>query len=451
MRPPLGLVLGALLGVARADRHLLPRQNTATPTASATGQPPAATSENTASPSAPGPAPNPTPTPNPGGGGGGGGGDDVTVTSTVLTTVGAAGTTQSITVTSTTTTFSTVFSTTTVTGDQPTATTTVFVTSTVFVDQKRKRAIDEGDRPSLAAPAHVSAAPTPPAADGSDGAATSPHVLVKRATKTETVTSTVSASRAAATVTATSYAVKSGVTTVVTQTDQPNAQTTVTTTNTLTVTSTRVSSLVEGTATEGPGGDGGASGGGDEGLSTGAKAGIGVGAAVGALALLGVAVLLCLRRRKGPKPVHDDFMGASEVPVGGSGPVSQPTPVGGYVAPSRSQHKPEGYRGMAMGDGRAGYANNLTPYGSAYTPYTPSRSTTLTQHHGTAGDNHLPRHPTPGGSSMASPVSPIAAELGHDSAAAAAWNNAGASEIDGQAVTGHDGGPVFEMPAQGYW
>ncbi|KAF4511982.1 hypothetical protein G6O67_001173 [Ophiocordyceps sinensis] len=141
-------------------------------------------------------------------------------------------------------------------------------------------------------------------------------------------------------------------------------------------------------------------------------------------------------------------MGASEVPVGGSGgrgpgsqPMSQSTAAGGYLGPSHSQHKPgataEGYRGTAMGDGRAGYANNLAPYGSAYTP-------------SQGGDNQLPHHPTPGDSSIISPVTPDTAELGNDSAAAAAWNNPGAAEIDGQPVMSHQSAPVYEMPTQRY-
>ncbi|KAM4057876.1 hypothetical protein HRG_009490 [Hirsutella rhossiliensis] len=476
MRLPLGLVLGALLGVARADVHLFARQNRAT-SASPPARPPVTSDDTPPATSAP-------VSPNPGPGAGGGGGGDVTITSTITVTSGAVSTTtQWTTVTSTTTTVSTVFSTATITGSitgsQATATSTVFETSTVPVDQNRRRALDPPTAPRLATPAQVEAVPTrAPVSSGTgddddddddDQDAPRLNLLAKRATSTQYVTSTASANRrVTATATATSFSLENSLTTiVVTQTDQPNARTTVTVTSTLAVTSTRVTSLVEGTPTEVPGSDGGsgasgASGASGDGLSTGAKAGIGVGAGIGALALIGAAALCFLRRRKSPKPVHDDFMGASEVPVGGPGGrgsgsqhMSESTSAGGYLAPSHSQHKPggsvEGYRGTAMGDGRAGYANNLTPYGAAYTP---SRNTTLSQQqqhrNSTAGDNQLPRHPTPGNSSIVSPLTPETAELGNDSAAAAAWNNPGAAEIDGQPVMSHHSGPVYEMPTQSY-
>ncbi|PHH67859.1 hypothetical protein CDD83_6373 [Cordyceps sp. RAO-2017] len=91
-----------------------------------------------------------------------------------------------------------------------------------------------------------------------------------------------------------------------------------------------------------------------------------------------------------------------------------------------------------MGDGRAGYANPA-PYGAAYAAYTPSRSTTTTtqqnRHSAVSGDQ-LPRHPTPGDSSLVSPMTDTA-ELG---------NEGGAAEIDGHAVMSHQSGPVYEMP-----
>jgi hypothetical protein len=386
--------------------------------------------------------------------GGGGGsspsaGSTSTVTQTTTVTGGGSGVTSKTTVYATVTTTvdvtHTEFTTKTVTSSNAdTATKTVYVTSTAIV-QKRDIIDSEQAQPRDALPAAVDAMPTGAVlealffrdeddhGDNAKRALELPNIvaragLEKRAVITvfDTVTVAGSGSTIVDTVSATTYKSVNHDTTItntITETDQVNAKTTVTVTSTLVVTSTSgspsVTTPTSGSSTSGSSGSSSSS---SSGLSTGAKAGIGVGAAVGGLALLGILVWLCVRsRRRDPKPDHDDFMGASEVPVGGPSRNSQSMsqtrrpPSGGnaFLAPGRSpvSHKtsPEGYRGTAMGDGRAGYAKP-EPYGAAYT--TPSTNTTnrsATLESGTVGSgtmtsnggaDYLPEHTHPGASEM---------------------------------------------------
>ncbi|KAL3951958.1 hypothetical protein ACCO45_013675 [Purpureocillium lilacinum] len=430
MRISLSLALG-LLGAAQAGQVAVRQNPSGTGGGAGTTPTPTPTTPSS-SPSPTTPSSTPPTT---------AGDTTVTVTRTV-TGSGGGDVTQATTLTTTVTTTvlitSTVFSTTTVTSSNAdTATKTVYETSTQW-------------RGAPGLQKHHQK-----------------HQLLKRATITDTVTVTEGGSGGSTvvnSVTKTIRSTKSDVTTstsIVTETEQANFKTTITVTSTLVVTSTSMSSgSVE---TETSTATGGASNGGDSsGLSTGAKAGIGVGAGIAGLAIIGAIIFFCLRRRRSPKPDHDDFMGASEVPVGPSHggssrtPMSESTAVGsgvgaaGYLAPGRNSVKhntsPEGYRGTAMGDGRAGYAKPQ-PYGAAYAQTSPNATMTSrnSQHLGDA----LPRHPTPGDS--VSPVSPNTAELGSDTnAAAARWNNPAASEIDSHQVTHPQSGPVYEMPGQPY-
>ncbi|KND93268.1 hypothetical protein TOPH_02025 [Tolypocladium ophioglossoides CBS 100239] len=472
MRLSLGLALGALLGAAQASRVLV-RQVTAPTASSAPSAPSSPSSQSSqSSPSLLPPStvtssqstPATTPPANTGGG-----------DTTVLVTRTVSGEVQTVTkfttivttVVSTVVVTSTDFSTTTVTSsDQATATKTVYETSTQFVNQKRS--LDPELAPRTAAPAAIDAAAT---------VGLQQHQLAKRATITQFTTVTVGSGSGGTTIVNTVVnTVKTVVTTdttttsVVTETDQANAKTTVTVTSTLVITSTRVTTGVVETSTGAPtGNNGGGSGSGSDsggsdsgGLSTGAKAGIGIGAGLGALAVVAAIAFFCMRRRRSPKPDHDDFIGASEVPVGGpasggsgsrrSRPMSESAPAAGFPAPGRAPVKqsvsPEGYRGTAMGDGRAGYAKPA-PFGSAYTQSPSNTMTQQSRNNAVAGDQ-LPRHPTPGDSSIASPTAPSTAELGSDGATAAKWHNSNAAEIDSHAVSSRGGGPVYEMPAQEY-
>ncbi|POR35897.1 Uncharacterized protein TPAR_03895 [Tolypocladium paradoxum] len=444
MRLSLGLALGVLLGAAQAGKS---SQSPTTPTSS----------RNTPTTT---PTPTTAPPPNTGGG-----------DTTVLVTRTVTGEVQTVTrlttvfttVTSTVVVTSTDFATTTVTSsDQATATKTVYETSTQFVNQKR--GLDLELSPRTAAPAAFdAAAPVPTKTGVHDGAiGLQNHHLAKRATITQFTTVTVGAGNGGTTivdsVVNTVKTVMTSATTttsVVTETYQANAKTTVTVTSTLVVTSTKVTTGVVETSTGTPISTPGANNGGSSdsgGLSTGAKAGIGVGAGLGALAIIGVIAFFCMRRRRSPKPDHDDFMGASEVPVGGpasggpgsrgSRPMSESAPAAGFLAagrvPVKQSVSPEGYRGTAMGDGRAGYAKPA-PFGSAYTQ---------NPRNNVVGGDQLPRHPTPGDSSVASPTTPSTAELGIDGATAARWHNSNAAEIDSQPVMSHHSGPVYEMPTQ---
>ncbi|PKK50392.1 hypothetical protein CI102_9431 [Trichoderma harzianum] len=113
-----------------------------------------------------------------------------------------------------------------------------------------------------------------------------------------------------------------------------------------------------------------------------------------------------------------------------------------FLAPGRTPVKPvapEGYRGTALGDGRAGYAKP-EPYGSAYTSSSPATTMANTVSP-VSFDNRAANVP---------PAHADAAELGNDNVNAAKWNNPEASEIDGNAVLSHQSGPVYEMPTQNY-
>ncbi|KAG5940412.1 hypothetical protein E4U59_002446 [Claviceps monticola] len=405
-------------------------------------------------------------------------------------------------VTSTTTVFSSLLVTVTVTTtdiatttvtsrDNETATKTVYVTSTQIVNAKR--AVEEdliyvGDGPAqVEAQATPVPAVLPPRADHSG--------LQRRALVTNFVTVTVGSGGGDSTVLVTATRViKSATTTLVhttsfvTETEQANAKTTLTTTATIILKLTQVSIGAVETSTSTPTGTPASSGNNgnkndgnnDSGLSTGAKAGIGAGVGVAALAAIGALAFCFIRRHRNPRPDPDDLLGpSSEVPVGvGStpGPRSRPMSQGlsstPGVAPRRSPMlpnvQPEGYRGTAMGDGRAGYAKPET-YGSSYGP---TRSaTTNTANSAWSHGDQLPSHPTPepNNSSLVSPVTarPDTAELGNDGAgakwvqteaaematdnpAAAKWHADDAHEIDGQAITSHQSGPVYEMPTETY-
>jgi hypothetical protein len=286
--------------------------------------------------------------------------------------------------------------------------------------------------------------------------------LAKRATITVTETTTAeSGDDVTITDTITRTAVATAtrstrVTDLVTETEQADASTTVTTTVTRTETSVSTG-ISEPTTAPGDGsGDGDNSdSGGSGGLSTGAKAGIGAGVGVAGLLIIGGLAWFCLRKRreKGSKHDFDTGFGASEVPVGGAAagagagaaaagrhstpPMSHSrNSVGNRLEPSLPNVAAEGYRGTAMGDGRAGYAKP-DPYGAAYSrpsnntmsPVSPltansrpaDRTSTL------ASGDHLPEHSTPsdmsggaafaaGGARHTSPSN--AAELGGDGSAA---------------------------------
>ncbi|KAI9147669.1 hypothetical protein HJFPF1_12699 [Paramyrothecium foliicola] len=474
MRLPWALLLGAIVGaqaqqiVERQDESSSapasePATSSAPPPETSSSAPPASTSSS------------------------GGDDDDDDVDTTVFQTVTVTNndveTVSSVTTvftTSTTTVVVTIteFETTTVTGNEETSTTTVIETSTHWVE---KRAIDLAPR-TLDADDGLAAAPALYTTIPHDFAAVAhplpgAHELAKRATVTQATTVTVDGDGDATTVLSTVrrqvITTEESSTTsvsVITSTVQANARTTVTTTSTLVVTSTSVSSGgirttdadPESSSDANPDNNSGSSGGG--GLSTGAKAGIGAGVGVAGLIIIGALIWFCVKRRRTTKAEHDDLIGASEVPVGGpvgSGHTPSTTAhhsaAAAFLAPNRTStkpsHSPEGYRGTAMGDGRAGFAKPA-PYGSAYagagavspvTAYSQptdyshqptDRSSTLVSH----SPDGLPEHPTP---------QSAVAEMdqgGH----AGRWHDANAAEIDSRPAMSHQSGPVYEMPSQSY-
>lgn len=472
MRLPLALALGALLGSAQASR-LVHRQDdggsetsgSASPGPDPTTKPPEETSS--------APPPNESDT-----------------TTTLTTTVTGEGdvqtttvsTTVGSTVVSTVKSTTTIYTTTTVTrSDSDVETSTVYTTVTTTGSGNAKRGFDN-------VPAPQTEPPTPRPTAGLNN-------FQKRETITEYVTVTDGGGTSTDTVTATiSQDVVSkslqviSVTSIDTVTKQANAKSTTTTTLTRTQTSVETGVTTETSETDLSNDDGN-----DDGLSTGAKAGIGAGVGVGALLIIGALIFFCMRRRRRPKADPDMMAGASEVPVGGPGsrggtgngsarPMSHNSSnAGAYLAAARppvSKTSPEGYRGTAMGDGRAGYAKP-NPYGSTY-----SRSTGTTGPPPSSGPDSLPEHPHPGGENVmtavggntVSPVSrnspgpgghvapvptpspqppqhgqhPMPVELGADNTAANKWHTDSAAEIDSQPVMSHQSGPVYEMPTESY-
>lgn len=429
--------------------------------------------------------------------------EDTTVFRTETVTDGNADTiTQRTTVRETSTftvvVISTEFSTSVVTEEGDTATRTIWETSTVIDnDNARRGFVDLGPRTlPIAVDAYATEAPVPTVTsedwnnlDMARNKMQRDNILEKRATVTEVRTVTVgddSETTVVDTVTQTIVTTRSTVrttTNVVTETEIEDAATTETVTSTLTVTSTAVSTGAQTTTGTSDGNNGNNDNGGDSnastddgGLSTGAKAGIGAGVGVGALLIIGAIAFFCMRRRRrGPKADPDALAGASEVPVGGpvggSPPMSHQTSThhaaaAGLLSPHGrappTKPSPEGYRGTAMGDGRAGYAKPA-PYGAAYAPQPSStasptnRSSTMNstspftpggQTVSSMGADSLPAHPVPGDQ-------PAAAELGNEGhAAGSRWHPAGgATEMDAAGV-GHQSSAmpqnVYEMPAQNY-
>lgn len=418
----------------------------------------------------------------------GGGGD---TTTTVTTTVsGEAGKdTTSFTTTTRVSTYTftdTKFVTATVTSrDQKTATTTVYETTTEVNNNARRWLEVEAERTAPfaeveAIPTDAGVQPTATAdsvnlemAKKRAGPAEPAAELAKRDTITVTETKTADGGEGS-TIVNTRTATKTTTTHVtttntLTQTDQADATTTSTVTSTITVTTGDVTTGV--TEPTGGSGDNGDNREASSGLSTGAKAGIGAGAGVAGLAIIGALAWFCLRKRsRGPKPDHDEMIGASEVPVGAAGGAAggaaaigaarrtPTTHTSSSAGAAKSSLAPEGYRGTAMGDGRTGYAQPET-YGAAYTrpsAYNKSvspgtaysrptdRSSTLK-----SGDV-LPEHSTPVEmESESRQPSPMTAELGSEGTAGK-WQNPDAAEIDGQPALNQQSGPVYEMPAQGY-
>ncbi|KHO02092.1 uncharacterized protein MAM_01093 [Metarhizium album ARSEF 1941] len=483
MRLSWGLVLGLAFG-AGASR-LAPRQNDATPTGSPR-PPPTATSTS---------GDNETSSTSSSSSSSSKESSDSTVFVTTTVTSSGAGSIVSETTTVTSSSVATVtvtttdIPTTTITmSDGDTSTKTVFVTSTQTVNLKRSvdgvlRHIGEG-------PALVDAQPT----TAPSGSATQAAYLGaerirlgKRAVVTSTVTVTVGGGGGATTtvVQTVTKNVRSTTTSLVhvtswiTETYQANAKTTVTITSTIVTKLTLVSTGMATSTSIPTGSPNPANSNSDSdgsGLPTAAKAGIGVGAGVAGLAIVGALLWFCTRRRRGPKPDPDDLLGpSSEVPVGagGSRPMSQRLTSAPGSAPHRSpilpNVQPEGYRGTAMGDGRAGYAKP-EPYGAAYAPARSATNSSYPSRNGnlSPGDQ-LPRHPTPDTTTAAS-VSPLsaraqnaelsndgpgarwhtseAAEMATGNAAAGKWHSDSAHEIDSHPVMGHQSGPVYEMPTE---
>ncbi|GAO14937.1 uncharacterized protein UV8b_05105 [Ustilaginoidea virens] len=417
-------------------------------------------------------------------------GEGSTVTSFTTVTVSTI-----ITVTVTTTDIAT----TTVTrSGQDTATKVIYVTSTQVINAKR--AVIEEEVFFALGPAHVPAEPTPVRGVAEFQAHLDPdrvRQVDKRAVVTNYVTVTLGldggVSTAVATVTKVIRSTTSTLqrtTSYITTTVQVNAKTTLTVTSTIILKLTMVSTGAVETSTAAPantagsgnnsGGGGGSSGsgsGGDGGLSTGAQAGIGVGVSVVGLAIVAGIVYLCMRRRRGPKPDPDDLLGpSSEVPVGAgtagsrhSRPMSQGLASAPGSVPNRNPMLPnvhlEGYRGTAMGDGRAGYAKP-DPYGAAYPPT--RNATTNSRISALSAGDPLPRHPTPDAvTALSTTGRPDTAELGSEGAgakwhnseaaemasdnpAAAKWHSDNAHEIDSQPVMSHQSGPVYEMAVESY-
>ncbi|KAK7394048.1 hypothetical protein QQX98_013169 [Neonectria punicea] len=419
---------------------------------------------------------------------------DSTITRTVTVTDDDADTitqktTVQRTITSTIFVTSTVFETETVTSDGETATRTVYETSTTWANEKR--AIDLAphtvDNHGLAI---VDAKPTDtPELSDLDlqdlrNALVGRNELVKRATVTRVITVTVGSDAGKTVVNSVTQTVISTtskptkVTKTVTETEAAGASTTVTKTSTLVITSTRVTTGVVKTATVAPTGSYGTAGTGgsdssdstssssssSSGLSTGAKAGIGAGCGVVGLAVIGIILWCCLKKRNKPsKSEIDDMFGSSEVPVGGvrgngtSPHMAQTSPgMDSALAPGRMPTKnstAEGYRGTALGDGRTGYAKPNT-YGSSYNAVSPETQYSRTTTMNTAGrEELLPEHH--GRGEMVSPATTTttAAELGNDGGGAR-WIKSDAAEIDGtQMSSARAASPaehVYEMPAQPY-
>ncbi|KAK6702891.1 hypothetical protein SNK04_012785 [Fusarium graminearum] len=435
---------------------------------------------------------------------------DVTVTKTVTVTDADAKTVSRMTtvmktITSTVVVTSTAFETATVTSsDAETATETEFVTSTKWANEKR--ALDLAPRTIGGAELVAPAVPTTTSVPydfhveirrDEYGLRAFRRGLHKRATVTETTTVTEgdgSDTTVFNTVSRTVISTISSqtkVTKTLTKTAQAGASTTVTTTSTVVITSTRVTTGVVRTATVAPSGEYGPAGTGgassddnnnsskssdDEGLSTGAKAGIGAGVGVAGLIVIGGLIYFCLRKRRNAKnkAEYDDVFGASEVPVGGRGGgggggaaavgtsphMSQTSPAAAStLAPSRNTTMSEGYRGTALGDGRAGFAKPQQ-YGRNYAAVSPE-----TNYSRTAGSDQAFSAVTPennyaniaghsphnNAAEMYSPAN--TAELASDSAATK-WHQNDAAEIDGNQVSSARGTAppehVYEMPAQPY-
>lgn len=433
----------------------------------------------------------------------GGGDEDTTVT--VTTTVSNEASTESSRVTRTVTSTSTFIEvstdreTTTVTSrDQATATETEYTTTTITRSNEKRdlylipRTL-EAD-PTEAVP--ITPAPTATAVEELKREAQPGPNVFKRATVTETETVTEGnggETTVVETITRTVVTVttrQSTTTEVITETEQADASTTITTTRTFTVivvtggtsvftepeTSTTGGSPAETSGSNNNNDNGGG------GLSTGAKAGIGAGAGVAGLAIIAGLAWFCFRKRRGgSKPDHDDMFGSSEVPVGAaaagaSRPMThQPSTSASYTrSPTLPNVAPEGYRGTAMGDGRAGYAKP-EPYGSAYTRQSaqapPSSVSPVSPHTGysrptdrnstlmgsSQGGDYLPEHHTPGdmnnaaymGRAASTSPGPQTAELGHDGHGAR-WQSPGATEMDNTPAGYHQNGQVpsnvYEMP-----
>lgn len=415
-------------------------------------------------------------------------GPDKTVTRTTTITPDGGSTVTKKT-TTTTTVLSTVlitkteFSTTTVTqAGKGVATKTIIDWVTVTTNVKRSLTEPTLDaRNALFKRATVTTVKTV-TADGGDGV-----------TKTETNTDTITRPTSSETTT----------TSVDTETVDPGATTTTTVHITRTTTQTNVATDAP-TSPLNPGEP-------DSGLSTGAKAGIGAGVGVAGLAIIAGLLWLCLRRKKEPKEDPYDMTGSSMVPVGGAG-ASRPVAENSYLAPARNpvkaQPSPEGYRGTAMGDGRAGYAKP-DAYGPVYgsaASRTPSAHTAATHPPTRGGADSLPEHTHPSDmdnsptvSSAYAPVSALSsaapspapafaghnvppvpagahthsgvpaaiipgagagaamgaagaaapparvAELSNANAPSSRWHSDNAAEIDSQPAMSHQSGPVYEM------
>ncbi|KPM38427.1 hypothetical protein AK830_g8129 [Neonectria ditissima] len=419
---------------------------------------------------------------------------DSTITRTVTVTDADADTitqktTVQRTVTSTIVVTSTKFETETVTSSGETATSTVYETSTTWANEKRAinlapRTVDNHGI------AIVDAKPTdtPKLSDAEQQDLRhfliGRNDLVKRATVTKLVTVTVGSDAGKTVVNSVTQTVISTtskatvVTKTVTETEAAGASTTITKTSTLVITSTRVTTGVVVTATVAPTGSYGTAGTGgsdssssdssssssSSGLSTGAKAGIGAGCGVVGLAVIGIILWCCLKKRNKPsKSEIDDMFGSSEVPVGGvrgngtSPHMAQTSPgmdsalAGGRLSAKNSTA--EGYRGTALGDGRAGYAkpNN---YGSSYNAVSPETQYSRTATMNTAGrEELLADHHARGDLVSPATTTTTAAELGNDGGGAR-WIKSDAAEIDGTQMSSARGSSpaehVYEMPAQPY-
>lgn len=440
-------------------------------------------------------------------------GEDTTVT--VTTTVEGEGetvssrTTRTITSTTVIVNVSTQRETTTVTSrDQATATETVYTTTTVFERRKRDvwmlEIVEPEEAPVITpAPGLDIDSYNSYNAEIKRDAHPGPNVFKRDTiTVTDTVTegggdTTVFATVTRTVVTATTS--RSTTTETITETEQADASTTVTTTITFTETTNTMSTGVftetgpTSDPTETNGSDSGSGGGGAGGLSTGAKAGIGAGVGVAGLALIAGLAWFCFKKRRGgdKHDGHDDMFGSSEVPVGAAaaGAAAAPmrhqpstsTSYGPVRSPVLPNVAPEGYRGTALGDGRAGYAKP-DPYGGSYTrpsaqqapptsvspvsppttgySYPTNRTSTLVGSGN--GADQLPEHQTPADMNNFTPYGaayrghttspgPQAAELGNEGHTAR-WQSPGATEVDttpaGYNQSQQPPSNVYEMPSQ---